>query len=69
MQGIEEMLTAVKAAAKPYPRDFQLGLERAVASLRAFSELRYQLNEGSQVDEARERFDIDLTDTLNALPR
>ena len=69
MQGIEEMLTAVKAAAKPYPRAFELALERAVQSLRAFSELRYQLNEGDRVEEARERFDQDLTDALNALPR
>jgi hypothetical protein len=69
MQGIEEMLTAVGAAARPYPRAFELALQRAVESLRAFSELRYELNEGSRVEQARQRFDQDLTDALSALPR
>jgi hypothetical protein len=69
MQGIEEMLTAVRAAAKPYPAAFGLALERAVESLRAFGDLRDLLNEGSRVEQARQRFDQDLTDALNALPR
>jgi hypothetical protein len=70
LQGIEEMLTAVKAAKKqPYPPHFELKLEQAVAALRAFRDVRYQFNEGPRVDDARQRFVQHLNETLSALPR
>lgn len=70
LQGIEEMLTAVKAAKKhPYPAQFELALEQAVATLRAFRDARYQFNEGPRVDDARQRFVQHLNEALSAVPR
>jgi hypothetical protein len=69
LQGMEEMLTAVRASSKPYPRAFTQALERAVQSLGAFKHHRTQLNEGEQVDRARREFEDDLGAALAALPK
>jgi hypothetical protein len=68
MQGMEEMLTAVRASTRQYPKVFVVALEKAVASLRAFKDLRSRYSEGVEVDRARKNFDNDLRDALDALP-
>lgn len=69
LEGIREMLTAVRLASQPYPKEFVLALERAVADLHAFGEARNQFTEGSQVNTARKRFEQSLTTAVDTLPK